>query len=77
VPRFARAGSFSSLLETLLRESARSFAQTSSEIIESSVAHALDEALERIETKGSEVMERIGKARGVAQKHRTKRRRRP
>ncbi len=62
-------------LEGLLRETARSFSQQLSEILTNSVAHAADDALERIEKKAREALGGIQRARGAAQKRSRKGRR--
>jgi hypothetical protein len=55
-------------IEDMLRSAARSCAQQFSEILTNTVAAAADDALERVEEKAGEVLGRIRKARGVAQK---------
>jgi hypothetical protein len=55
-------------LEGLLRETAASFGRQISEILTNSVAHAADDALERIEARAEELLGGIKRARGVAQK---------
>jgi hypothetical protein len=64
-----------SILERFLREAANSFAQQASEVFTNSVAHAMDDALERFEGKTEDVLSRVRRARGVAQKRSRKGRR--
>jgi hypothetical protein len=61
--------------KTMVDELVRNFTREFSEVLTNAVAGAADDALERIEDKGRSVLERIGRARTVAQK-RSKRGRR-
>jgi hypothetical protein len=61
MPRFASS-------RTVIDELVRSFTQELSEVLTNTVAAAADDVLERVEDKGKVVLEKIGRARGVAQK---------
>ena len=63
-----RATKLPPAVENVLRSAVSSFTRQLSEVLTNSIAAAADDALERVESKAEEVLGRVKRARGVAQK---------